>query len=62
MNVSVQQAPEEEEAGVDDALERFVREMDRLEGRHELRGLQHAGATSGCWSGGWPGTSMSAAS
>ena len=31
--VSVQQVPEEDGAGVDDALERFVREMDRLEGR-----------------------------
>ena len=38
VNVSVQQAPEEEEAGVDDALERFVREMDRLEGRMNFVG------------------------
>ena len=38
MNVSVQQAPAEDEAGVDDALERFVREMDRLEGRMNFVG------------------------
>ena len=33
VSVPVQQAPEEDEAGIDDALERFVREIDRLEGR-----------------------------
>ena len=38
VNVSVQQVPEEDEAGVDDALERFVREMDRLEGRMNFVG------------------------
>ena len=38
VKVSVPQAPEEEEAGVDDALERFVREMDRLEGRMNFVG------------------------
>ena len=38
VSVPVQQAPEEDEAGVDDALERFVREMDRLEGRMNFVG------------------------
>ena len=38
MNVSVQQAPEEDDAGVDETLERFVREMDRLEGRMNFVG------------------------
>ena len=38
VNVSVQQAPGEDEAGVDDALERFVREMDRLESRMNFVG------------------------
>ena len=33
VNVVVQQEPEEDDAGDDDALARFVREMDRLEGR-----------------------------
>ena len=33
INVSAQQEPEQTDAGVDDALGRFVREMDRLEGR-----------------------------
>ena len=33
VDVSVQQAPDEDEDGTDDALERFVREMDKLEGR-----------------------------
>ncbi len=31
--VSVQQEPDDDDAGIDDGLERFVREMDRLEGR-----------------------------
>ena len=38
VNVSVQREPEEDDAGVDDALERFVREMDRLEGRMNFVG------------------------
>ncbi len=38
VNVSVQQVQGEEEAGVDDALERFVREMDRLESRMNFVG------------------------
>ena len=33
VDVSVQQAPDEDEDGTEDARERFVREMDRLEGR-----------------------------
>ncbi len=33
VDVSVQQAPAQDDAGTEDVLERFVREMDRLEGR-----------------------------
>ena len=33
VDVSVQQAPDDGESGTDDALERFVRQMDLLEGR-----------------------------
>ena len=38
VNVSVPQAPEEDDAGIDDALERFVREMYRLEERMNFVG------------------------
>ena len=38
VSVSVPPEPEENDAGVDDVLERFVREMDRLEGRMNFVG------------------------
>ena len=38
VNVSVQLEPEQIDAGIDDALERFVREMHRLEGRMNFVG------------------------
>lgn len=37
-NISVQREPEQTDAGVDGALGRFVREMDRLEGRMNFVG------------------------